>query len=86
MVVIYLSQKDNFNQYINELNSAAGQENINRARFNQGNIFNTPEQSEGVEYLNGLQKEYGVVFTNDQVDQLTNPNAIKQLEINLETN
>lgn len=79
------SYKDNFNQYINELNSAAGQENINRARFNQGNIFNTPEQSESVEYLNSLQKEYGIVFTNDQVDQLINPNSRKQLEINLET-
>lgn len=79
------SYKDKFNQYINDLNSVAGQENINRARFNQGNIFNTPEQSESVEYLNSLQKEYGIVFTNDQVDQLTNPNARKQLEINLET-
>lgn len=77
--------RDEFNQYINQLNTTAGQENIDRARFNQGNIFNTPEKDESVQYLNDLQKEYGVVFTNEQVDQLTNPQSRKQLEINLET-
>lgn len=79
------SYKENFNKYISELNKTAGAENIDRARFNQGNLGNTPEADESVQYLNELQKEYGVLFTDEQVAQLTNAESRKQLEINLET-
>lgn len=77
-------QKD-FNQYINTLNSAAGEQNIDNARFNFGNMGNTPQASESVDYLNELQKEYGVLFTEEQVQQLGTPDTRRQLEINLET-
>lgn len=79
------SYKDTFNNYINDLNTTAGEENIDRARFNQGNVGNTPPKSESVEYLNQLQKEYGVLLTEDQIQQLGSPETRKQLEINLET-
>lgn len=79
------SYKDNFNNYINELNSKASDENIYRARFNQGNIGNTPQKPESVQYLNDLQKEYGVLFTEEQIQQLGTPETRRQLEINLET-
>jgi len=79
------SYEQDFNQYITNLNSAAGEENVDRARFNQGNIGNTPQASESVDYLNELQKEYGVLFTEEQVQQLGTPETRRQLEINLET-
>jgi hypothetical protein len=79
------SYKDNFNNYINDLNTQAGKENIDRAHFNQGNIGNTPQAPESVQYLNDLQKEYGVLFTEDQIQQLGTPETRNQLEINLET-
>lgn len=79
------SYKDNFNNYINDLNTQAGKENIDRAHFNQGNIGNTPQVPESVQYLNDLQKEYGVLFTEDQIQQLGTPETRNQLEINLET-
>lgn len=79
------SYKEKFNNYIDDLNSVAGEQNIDRARFNQGNISNIPQASESVDYLNQLQKEYGTLFTEEQVQQLGTPETRKQLEINLET-
>lgn len=79
------SYQQEFNQYINTLNSAAGQQNIDNARFNFGNMGNTPQASESIDYLNELQKEYGVLFTEEQVQQLGTPETRRQLEINLET-
>ena len=79
------SYQQDFNQYINTLNSAAGEQNIDSARFNFGNMGNTPQASESVDYLNELQKEYGVLFTEEQVQQLGTPETRRQLEINLET-
>lgn len=79
------SYRDTFNDYINNLNTKSADENIDRARFNQGNIGNTPQKPESVQYLNDLQKEYGVLFSEEQIQQLGTPDTRKQLEINLET-
>lgn len=79
------SYKDQFNNYITDLNNTAASENIDRARFNQGNIANIPEASESLNYINKLQKEYNLLFTNDEIKQLFNKDARIQFEINLET-